>query len=413
VVTRRRKSFDEVLAAAVNDLTENGFTSAERVQFWIDQLRRAAQDAMKPEYEAEDALRRALSAIYKRLVERGQVARFHPGVGRFTLQRVAPHLRAELDRRILAATQLIKLNRSEAVQKVLQRFSGWSTSIPTSGSATTNKTTTKADISKSLKQLPFVERRLHIDQGHKLTASINNVVAQGGGAIALIWRSNWRQAGYNYREDHKERDGEVYLIRGNWAQQKGLVKPGAAGYYDKVTAVGEEPFCRCYAVYIYTLRGLPEDMLTRAGKEAIGVNVSTLQPISVQVEGRPVKVELSHAAKAAGDRLVRVNVVAFDQAWARDKSFYAGPGGVGESTSPGRYNRFREFIKGRSDIEASEVGVMKNGAVGFTNGRHRFAVLRDMGLTSIPVSMDRESIQHAAEHGYLVTSSDEERKDAA
>jgi hypothetical protein len=269
VATRRRKNFDETLAAAVSDLTEHGFTSTERVQFWLDQLRRAAQDAMRPEYEAEDALRRALSAIYKRLVERGQVARFHPGVGRFTLQRVAPHLRAELDRRILAATQLIKLNRTEAVQKTLQRFSGWSTSIPAGGTAAADKRTVKADISKSLKQLPFVERRLHIDQGHKLTASINEVVARGGGAIALIWRSNWWQAGYNYREDHKERDGDVYLIRGCWAQEKGLVKPGKAGYYDKVTAVGEEPFCRCYAIYIYTLRGLPEDMLTKKGQEAL------------------------------------------------------------------------------------------------------------------------------------------------
>jgi hypothetical protein len=269
VAARRRKSFDSVLVMAVHDLTENGFTSVERVQFWSDQLRRAAQDSMRPEHEAEEALRRALGAIYQRLVERGQVARFHPGIGRFTLQRVAPHLRAELDRRILAATQLIKFNRREAVEKTLQRFSGWSTSIPAGGTAAADKRDVKQDLGKALKQLSFAERRLHIDQGHKLTASINETVAKGGGAIACIWRSNWRQAGYNYRKDHKERDGRVYFMRGSWAQEQGLAKPGGAGYYDEVTAAGEEPFCRCYTTFVYTLRGLPEDMLTKKGRDSL------------------------------------------------------------------------------------------------------------------------------------------------
>lgn len=265
----RRHTFDETLAAAVNDLTENGFTSAERVAFWTDQLRRAADAAMKPVHEAEDALRRALGAIYKRLVERGQIARWHPGIGRFTLQRVAPYLRAELDKRILASVALIKFNREEAVRKTLHRFAGWSTSIPTDGSDATDKRDVKKDIGKSLKELPFAERRLHIDQGHKLTAAINETVAKGGGAIALTWKSHWRQSGYDYRQDHKERDGKVYLIRGSWAQQQGLVKPGFAGYYDEITAVGEQPFCRCYCVFHYTLRSVPQDMLTKKGKESL------------------------------------------------------------------------------------------------------------------------------------------------
>lgn len=267
--TFRRRTFDETLAAAVHDLTENGFTSAERIVYWTDQLRRAAVDAMKPAHEAEDALRRALGAIYRRLVERGQIARWHPGIGRFTLQRVAPWLRAELDKRILASAQLIRLNRTQAVEKTLQRFAGWSTSIPSGGTEAADKRDVKKDIGKSLKELPFVERRLHIDQGHKLTAAINETVAKGGGAIACIWRSHWRQANYNYREDHRARDGKVYLIRGSWAQQQGLVKAGPAGYYDDITAAGEEIFCRCFVTYIYALRGLPEDMLTAKGKESL------------------------------------------------------------------------------------------------------------------------------------------------
>jgi 2'-5' RNA ligase len=52
-------------------------------------------------------------------------------------------------------------------------------------------------------------------------------------------------------------------------------------------------------------------------------------------------------------------------------------------------------------MEASEVTVNEDGKVGFTNGRHRYAWLRDQGLTSIPVSMDPESVKNAKKHGYL------------
>lgn len=44
------------------------------------------------------------------------------------------------------------------------------------------------------------------------------------------------------------------------------MKVGDAGYYDQVTAVGQEVFCSCYAQYLYNLRELPESMITVKGK---------------------------------------------------------------------------------------------------------------------------------------------------
>ena len=117
--------------------------------------------------------------------------------------------------------------------------------------------------------LAFEERRVLIDQGHKLTAAISQTVAVGAGAIAGTWRSHYRQPGYDYREDHKERDGLLYTLRGNWALEKGLMKPGPAGYYEDVTAVGEEVFCRCWMVWFYNLSSLPPDMLTAKGKSEL------------------------------------------------------------------------------------------------------------------------------------------------
>ena len=251
---------------AVADLSDHGFDSAKRVEYWTERLRRAAERSMRPLQDAERALREALSAIYKRLVDRGEVLRWHPGASRFTLQRVLPSLRGELDRRILVSAQLIRFNREDAMRKTLQRFAGWSTSIPTGGSGAVDRREVKKNVGRALRQLKFAERRVAIDQGHKLTSSISEVVAQGGGAIACRWESQWRQPNYDYREDHKERDGRVYLVRGSWAATQGLVR---GDWYDEVTAAGEEPFCRCKAVWLYTLRDLPEDMLTRRGREAL------------------------------------------------------------------------------------------------------------------------------------------------
>jgi len=114
--------------------------------------------------------------------------------------------------------------------------------------------------------LPYSERFVLIDQGHKLVASINDIIAADGGAIAGQWSSRWRQPGYNYREEHKERDGQFFLIRDSWAHRAGLVKKGKAGYVDESTAPGQEPACRCSYKYVYNIRDLPDDMLTAKGK---------------------------------------------------------------------------------------------------------------------------------------------------
>ena len=262
-------SFYEVLSRAIADFSEHGFDSADRLAFWQDQLRRSAERNMKSTTQLHETFRNAMRAVFRRLVERGGVLKYHRRVERFMLERIKPQLRAELERRIFASADLIKLNRNATIEKTLQRFSGWASSIPAGGSEAVNKTQANESIRKGLVGLPFEERRVLVDQSHKLSAAISHTMAQGSGAIAGMWRSNYRQPGYNYREDHKERDGEVFLLRGNWAQEKGFVKPSAAGYYDEVTAAAEEPFCRCYIVWLYALRDLPSEMLTAKGKEIL------------------------------------------------------------------------------------------------------------------------------------------------
>jgi hypothetical protein len=259
------QTFYEVITAAINDLAIHGFDSAERLAYWQEEIRVAAERDLTPTYKMEEQLREAMSAVFTKLVDKEGILKSHPGVPRFTIQRLKPQLHDELRRRILMSADLIRLNRRQSIDKTVQRFSGWASSIPKGGSKNVDKKEEKETIRKALSSLPFEERRVLIDQGHKLAASISHTIASDGGAIAVRWRSKWRQAGYNYREDHKERDNHVYLLKESWAKRAGLVKVNEDGYYENITAVAEEPFCRCFAVWIYSLRDLPDDMLTKKG----------------------------------------------------------------------------------------------------------------------------------------------------
>jgi hypothetical protein len=271
-------SFLSVLTDAVTDMTDNGFDSPVRLAKWMRLLREAAIRQFDDLPVVEDMLRAALRSVYAKHVDGEQILRLHPGVEPFTLQQVKPKLRDELDKRIAASADLIKLNRAEAIEKTMARFAGWGSSIPAGGTAEPDKREAKATIKRGISGLPFIERRVVIDQGHKLTNAISTILADDAGAIAGVWHSHWRQPGYDYREDHKERDEQVYLVRGSWAHNDGLVKPGDVGFADSVTQPGEEPFCRCFWSWLYNIRDLPTDMLTEKGKQK-------LQEVRSYIEG--------------------------------------------------------------------------------------------------------------------------------
>jgi hypothetical protein len=267
-MAKRKGSFDETLDQAIADFTENGFYSNEQLESWMRRLREIALADAPSLDTLNKRMRKGLQAYYKRATSKSRVSKLNPGVSRFTIDQIAPELRSELDRRIRASANLIKLNRERSIDQTLQRFSGWATSVPEGGSRVVKKREVKDNVKKAFRQLSYEERRVAIDQGHKLMAAINDTIAEQNNAIAGMWRSHWRQPGYDYREDHKERDQKVYAVRGNWAIERGLMKKGS-GYLDDMTGAGEEPFCRCYVVYLYNLRDLPDYMLTEKGRKLL------------------------------------------------------------------------------------------------------------------------------------------------
>ena len=268
-MAKRKESFFELLTEAINYFASHGFTSKTEVDAWVRRLRQAAIGALPSTTSVETDIRRALTRSYTQLVTNGGLKRDNSAVSAFTIDRLRPAMRRELDRRIAMSADLIKLNRQQAIETTVRRFAGWASSVPAGGSDVVDRKAEKAAIRKPLAKMDFIARRCVIDQTHKFAAAVNDIVAQDGGAIAAIWHSPWRQTGYDYREDHKERDDKVYLIRDSWAQKKGLIKPGSAGYTDQITQPGEEVYCGCKYQYVYSLNRLPPEMLTEKGRQAV------------------------------------------------------------------------------------------------------------------------------------------------
>lgn len=260
------ETFSSILAQAVKHFAEQGFTSKADLELWIKRIRAAASASLVPERVLEERLKASFQVIFKRLVDRGGLLRWHKGVERYTLEKVKPYLRDELARQVFAAADLIKLNREQAIAKTLARFSGWATSVPPGGSKVTSKVDTKEQVKKALASLPFEERRVLIDQGQKFVSNLSALVATDNGAIAAEWEHHYS---LHPREAHIERAGNIYLIRGSWAHSAGFVKPGECGYTDEIEKPGEWIYCRCTYNYLYGLSDLPSNMLTKRGKEEL------------------------------------------------------------------------------------------------------------------------------------------------
>jgi len=215
---------------------------------------------------------KTLTKTFNDLVIKEKILKHHPGVSRFTLQQIEPHLHDELERRIRASMDLIKLNREQAVEKTTQRLRGWMSSLSPVPEIRENQTDDLPETAKKIiepfRKLPYEERRLNIDQNAKLVAGLNQIVAYDAGAIGAYWHSHWRQLNYNYREDHKELDKKFFLVKDSQAMQQGLIKKAGHEYIEDLEEQpAQAPMCRCYFEYVYRLNKVPEECLTEKGKE--------------------------------------------------------------------------------------------------------------------------------------------------
>lgn len=86
------------------------------------------------------------------------------------------------------------------------------------------------------------------------------------------------------------------------------------------------------------------------------------------------------------DAVVWVSVPALDAAWMLDVGCYIEACGKGAAIDD-RYSQFGEWFVASSDPVELPVVSIEDDIVGFTDGRHRFAWLRDHGVLAIPVQV--------------------------
>lgn len=262
--------FITLLYAALREFALHGYTTEARLQDWLLRLHHALEYELPTDAYTRKQLAGALNTVFKRSVSTAGIQRRVPGVGLYTLDMVAPALRAELDRRIFAGVDLIRLNRAAAVQKTLQRFSGWASSVPPDGLRNAKVRDIAGEIAKPVRQVRYEARRVAIDQGAKLQSAVAHVVAKQEGAVAAIWHDRGEHDhSYDARKAHLARSGKLFLIRDSWAMEEGLIRRGALDYTDSIEQPAELPFCSCWYEYATSPRDLPETVLTAKGRAAV------------------------------------------------------------------------------------------------------------------------------------------------
>lgn len=102
--------------------------------------------------------------------------------------------------------------------------------------------------------------------------------------------------------------------------------------------------------------------------------------------------------------LAPIKVEPFEAKFKKDWAY------IGVNGKDGIRNRYNDFGKWLSNnpttpIEAPLVSIDKDGNVGFTNGRHRYAYLRDKGIATIPMSMSASDYKNALTHDLVRVNS--------
>ncbi len=113
--------------------------------------------------------------------------------------------------------------------------------------------------------MDFISRRVAIDQGHKLASNVKYLLAVQSGAIALagIRTGGVRATNTDRTTKSATRKFISSAIRG--ALEQGLIKP-VYGFYDEITAAGEEVYCSCDALPIYAPQKLPDEFFNGEGQ---------------------------------------------------------------------------------------------------------------------------------------------------
>lgn len=101
--------------------------------------------------------------------------------------------------------------------------------------------------------------------------------------------------------------------------------------------------------------------------------------------------------------LQKIDAAKLDVELKKDPAMHVGYNG--KNGSGLKYDRFKAFLKTNQEIRSPIIYLRKLPCgeieTHIYDGRHRFAVLRDMGIKQIPVTIDKDSLELAKEIGLV------------
>jgi hypothetical protein len=126
------------------------------------------------------------------------------------------------------------------------------------------------------------------------------------------------------------------------------------------------------------------------------------------VAQQPVSLPTRVTKRVASDEIQWAPTDKVDQRWNTpdNKDFYIPPGGT-KNTIGQRYPNAMTQVSGESPMRAPEATVREDGSVHFIDGRHRFAAMRDLGHTQVPLALDAESAKNARATGLVMPQAQE------
>lgn len=99
------------------------------------------------------------------------------------------------------------------------------------------------------------------------------------------------------------------------------------------------------------------------------------------------------------DAIVWLDVASVEASFSMDREHYVGVGGL-SAGQRGRYDNIGKLIQSCRPVWMPHLSLDDGGAVCFTDGRHRFAWVRDHGASAIPVTTNPdEAVQLATRFG--------------
>jgi hypothetical protein len=140
--------------------------------------------------------------------------------------------------------------------------------VPVGGSTDRLEKRRITEIKKKFGDLIKWDRLFSTIKAASFPTAIRRTFELEGSPLAAIWHysPSDEQGEFRNAYNHRDMDGRIYAVRGNWAIDKGLMKPGANGYIDEINQPGEDFDCRCHYQWLYSLGRLPVDMLTAKGQ---------------------------------------------------------------------------------------------------------------------------------------------------